>query len=54
MLGLVDAVDIDAEQGIGEVAVCQASRVREEEIDQQPAEGKQHAEAQLAEATVDL
>ena len=54
MLCLVDAVDIDAEQGIGQVAVCQASRVRKEEVDQEPAEGEQHAEAQLAEASVDL
>ena len=54
MLGLVDAVDVDAEERIGKVAVAETGGVGEEEVDQQAAEGEWHTEAEIAEAGVDV
>lgn len=54
MLGLVNAVDVNAEEGIGEVAVAETGGVGEEEVDEQATEGEQHTEAEVAKAGVDV
>lgn len=50
----MDAVDVDAEERIGKVAVAETGGVGEEEVDQQAAEGEEHAESEIAEAGVDI
>lgn len=54
MFGFVDTGDVDAEKGIGDVAVGKAGGVGEEEVDEEAAEGKGNAEPKVAEAGVDF
>lgn len=54
MLRFVNAVDVDAEEGIGEVAMPQSCRIGEEEVDEEATKGEEDAKAKLAEAVVNL
>lgn len=54
MFRLVDTVDVDAKERIGQVAVPEPRRVREEYRDQQGADGEWDGKAELAEAGVDI
>lgn len=51
---LVDTVDVDAEERIGQIAVPEAGRVREEKRDQEGADGEGDGKSELAEAGVDI
>lgn len=50
----MDAVDIDAEEWIGQVAVPEPGWVREEKRDQEGADGEGDGESEFAEAGVDI
>ena len=54
MLCFVNAVGVNAEEGVGEPAIAEGSWVGEEERDEKAAEGKDGTEAEAAKAMVDF
>lgn len=54
MLGFVNAVGVDAEERVWDPTVSESCGVREEQGDEQTAEGEDDAEAESAEAVVDF
>ena len=50
----MDAADVDAEIGVRQVAVAEPGRVREEDVDQQAADGEGDGESEVPEAGVDV
>lgn len=54
MFRLVDAGDVDAEEGVRKPGVGETGRVGEEEGDEEGADGEGYAEAEGAEAGVDV
>lgn len=54
VLGFVDGVGVDAEEGVWEPGVGEGGRVGEEDWDEEAAEGEEDAEAEGAEAVIDF
>ena len=50
----MNSIDVYAEIGVRQVAVAEACRVREENVDQKRGEGEEDAETELAEAGIDI